>query len=160
MIVYWEYAFAENALLDGLLLYLAEKCACMKVRVLKLLLSACLGGCICGTLSAFFFAFMGGLYGKISFRSGDGACCRGRKTDKTISCHDVCIFCIDVCVWRDSDGCLFFLRNRNHRWDRVLSGTCACCPCSKRSWNFCGFGPCGVARVSSLPPCSKKSVPM
>lgn len=44
MIVYWEYAFAENALLDGLLLYLAEKCARMKVRVFKLLLSACLGG--------------------------------------------------------------------------------------------------------------------
>ena len=44
MIVYWEYAFAENAFLDGLLLYLAEKCARIKVRVLKLLLSACLGG--------------------------------------------------------------------------------------------------------------------
>lgn len=44
MVVYWEYAFAENALLDGVLLYLALKCARMRARPVRLLLSAALGG--------------------------------------------------------------------------------------------------------------------
>lgn len=44
MVVYWEYAFAENFLLDGLLLYLALRCARTSVRPLNLLLAAALGG--------------------------------------------------------------------------------------------------------------------
>ncbi len=44
MVVYWEYAFAENALLDGLLVYLALKCARSRVRVWRLFLAAALGG--------------------------------------------------------------------------------------------------------------------
>lgn len=44
MVVYWEYAFAENFLLDGLLLYLALKCAKGRVRPVNLLLSAAVGG--------------------------------------------------------------------------------------------------------------------
>ena len=44
MIVYWEYAFLENALLDGLLLYLAGKCARRRVCIWRLCLAAALGG--------------------------------------------------------------------------------------------------------------------
>lgn len=44
MVIYWEYAFAENALLDGLLLYLALKCVRSRVRFLRLFLAAGLGG--------------------------------------------------------------------------------------------------------------------
>ena len=44
MVVYWEYAFAENALLDGTLLFLALRCARMKVRPGRLVLSAAAGG--------------------------------------------------------------------------------------------------------------------
>ena len=44
MVVYWEYAFLENAVLDGLLLYLAVKCARMRARPLRLLAAAALGG--------------------------------------------------------------------------------------------------------------------
>ena len=44
MVVYWEYAFLENALLDGLLLYLALKCVRARVRPAKLLFAAASGG--------------------------------------------------------------------------------------------------------------------
>ena len=44
MVVYWEYAFLENAVLDGFLLLLALKCARMKVRALRLAAAACAGG--------------------------------------------------------------------------------------------------------------------
>lgn len=44
MTVYVEYAFAENFLLDGLLLYLALRCARAQVRPLRLLLAAAIGG--------------------------------------------------------------------------------------------------------------------
>ncbi len=44
MTVYIELAFAENFLLDGLLLYLALKCARAKVGVLRLILAAAVGG--------------------------------------------------------------------------------------------------------------------
>ena len=44
MVVYWEYAFLENFILDGLLLYLALKCARAKCYVLNLLLASALGG--------------------------------------------------------------------------------------------------------------------
>lgn len=43
MTVYWEYAFLENFILDGLLLYLALKCARVKCYVLNLLLAAGVG---------------------------------------------------------------------------------------------------------------------
>lgn len=43
MIVYWEYAFLENLILDGLLLYLALKCARVKCRFLNLSLAASVG---------------------------------------------------------------------------------------------------------------------
>ena len=43
MVVYWEYAFAENFILDGLLLYLALKCARGRVRALNLMFAAALG---------------------------------------------------------------------------------------------------------------------
>ena len=44
MVVYWEYAFLENCLLDGLLLYLALKCARGRVRPLNLFFAAGIGG--------------------------------------------------------------------------------------------------------------------
>ena len=44
MVVYWEYAFLENALLDGLLLCLALKCVRARVRPAKLLFAAASGG--------------------------------------------------------------------------------------------------------------------
>ena len=44
MVVYWEYAYLENFLLDGLLLYLALKCARGRVRPFKLILAAGVGG--------------------------------------------------------------------------------------------------------------------
>lgn len=44
MVVYWEYAFAENFLLDGLLLYLAVCAARAKTRAWRLLAGAALGG--------------------------------------------------------------------------------------------------------------------
>lgn len=44
MVVYIEYAFIVNFLLDGLLLYLALKCAKGKVRFWKLAVSAAVGG--------------------------------------------------------------------------------------------------------------------
>ena len=44
MTVYLEYAFAENVLLDGLLLYLALKCARGKVKVWRLTIASVLGG--------------------------------------------------------------------------------------------------------------------
>ena len=44
MTVYWEYAFLENSILDGLLLYLALKCAREKCYILNLLLAAAIGG--------------------------------------------------------------------------------------------------------------------
>lgn len=44
MTVYFEYAFAENVLLDGLLLYLALKCTRGKVKAWRLILSSVLGG--------------------------------------------------------------------------------------------------------------------
>lgn len=44
MVVYWEYAFAENFLLDGLLLFLALKCARNAVRPLRLIFAAAVGG--------------------------------------------------------------------------------------------------------------------
>ena len=44
MVVYWEYAFLENFILDGLLLYLALKCAREKCHILNLLLAAAIGG--------------------------------------------------------------------------------------------------------------------
>lgn len=43
MVVYWEYAFAENFLLDGLLLYLALRAVRAKVHVLNLLFAAAAG---------------------------------------------------------------------------------------------------------------------
>lgn len=43
MVVYIEYAFAENFLIDGALLFLALRAAKAKVRAYKLLLSAALG---------------------------------------------------------------------------------------------------------------------
>lgn len=43
MAVYIEYAIAENFLLDGLLLYLALKCARAKVKAFRLLLAAAIG---------------------------------------------------------------------------------------------------------------------
>ncbi len=43
MVVYWEYAFAENFILDGLLLYLAIRCARSRVCVWRLLLGAAVG---------------------------------------------------------------------------------------------------------------------
>ena len=46
MIVYWEYAFLENALLDGLLLYLAGTCARRRVCIWRLCLAAALGGAV------------------------------------------------------------------------------------------------------------------
>lgn len=54
MIVYWEYAFIENFVLDGLLLYLALKCARLKVRPVNLILAAAAGG----TEGALFPLFM------------------------------------------------------------------------------------------------------
>ncbi len=44
MVVYWEYAFAENFLLDGLLLYLAVCVARARTRVWRIALGAALGG--------------------------------------------------------------------------------------------------------------------
>lgn len=44
MVVYWEHAYLENCLLDGLLLYLALKCARGRVRPLNLILAAGIGG--------------------------------------------------------------------------------------------------------------------
>lgn len=43
MIVYWEYAFLENFILDGLLLYLALKCARIRCYALNLLIAAGVG---------------------------------------------------------------------------------------------------------------------
>lgn len=43
MVVYWEYAFLENFILDGLLLYLALKCARVKCYPVNLLLAAGIG---------------------------------------------------------------------------------------------------------------------
>ena len=43
MVVYWEYAFLENFILDGLLLYLALKCARERCYVVNLLLAAGIG---------------------------------------------------------------------------------------------------------------------
>ena len=51
--VYFEYAFAENVLLDGLLLYLALKCARGKVKAWRLILASALGG-----LEAIFFPLL------------------------------------------------------------------------------------------------------
>lgn len=44
MVVYLEYAFAENFLLDGLLLYLSVRCARGRVRAFNLILAAAAGG--------------------------------------------------------------------------------------------------------------------
>ena len=44
MTVYFELAFAENMLLDGVLLYLSLKCARARVRAVRLLLAAAVGG--------------------------------------------------------------------------------------------------------------------
>ena len=44
MVVYWEYAFLENLILDGLLLYLALKCARLRCYPLNLLLASAVGG--------------------------------------------------------------------------------------------------------------------
>lgn len=44
MVVYWEYAFLENLILDGLLLYLALKCARLKCYPLNLIIAAGIGG--------------------------------------------------------------------------------------------------------------------
>ena len=44
MVVYVEYVFAENCLLDGVLLYLAVKCVHGRISALRLFLSAGLGG--------------------------------------------------------------------------------------------------------------------
>ncbi len=44
MQVYWEYAFAENCLLDGLLLYLAVRAARGRVRPLNLIVASAAGG--------------------------------------------------------------------------------------------------------------------
>ena len=43
MVVYWEYAFLENFILDGLLLFLALKCARVRCYPLNLLLAAGIG---------------------------------------------------------------------------------------------------------------------
>ena len=44
MTVYIEYAFAENALIDGLLLYLALRCARLRVSGWRLALASAAGG--------------------------------------------------------------------------------------------------------------------
>lgn len=44
MTVYWEYAFAENFLLDGLLLFLSVRCAGEKPNGLRLSFAAACGG--------------------------------------------------------------------------------------------------------------------
>lgn len=44
MTVYIEYAFLENCLLDGLLLFLAGKCVRARINVLRILLAAAVGG--------------------------------------------------------------------------------------------------------------------
>ena len=46
MVVYWEYAFLENSLFDGLLLYLALKGAHAAVRPLRLTAAASSGGAL------------------------------------------------------------------------------------------------------------------
>ncbi len=69
MVVYWEYAFAENFLLDGLLLYLALKCARTKAHPVNLLFSAGVGAAeaVCFPLitlpvwAAYLLKFAGGL---------------------------------------------------------------------------------------------------
>lgn len=43
MVVYWEYAFLENFMIDGALLYLALKCAKQKAKWYRLLPAAALG---------------------------------------------------------------------------------------------------------------------
>lgn len=43
MVVYWEYAFLENFILDGLLLFLALKCARVRCYPLNLLFAAGIG---------------------------------------------------------------------------------------------------------------------
>ena len=43
MVVYWEYAFLENFILDGLLLFLALKCARIKCYPLNLLIASGIG---------------------------------------------------------------------------------------------------------------------
>lgn len=43
MVVYWEYAFAENFILDGVLLYLALKCAKTKIYKIRLAAAAAVG---------------------------------------------------------------------------------------------------------------------
>ena len=45
MIVYVEYAFAENFLIDGLLLFLALKASDAPISVVRLLIAAALGAC-------------------------------------------------------------------------------------------------------------------
>ena len=44
MVVYWEYTSIGNALPDGLLLYLAVRCARMRARPWRLLLASAMGG--------------------------------------------------------------------------------------------------------------------
>ena len=44
MVVYIEYAFLENALLDGTLLYVTHKCVRARIRVWRFLFAAALGG--------------------------------------------------------------------------------------------------------------------
>lgn len=44
MVVYWEYAFLGNALMDGVLLFLALRCARIRVRLWRLLLAGAAGG--------------------------------------------------------------------------------------------------------------------
>ena len=46
MIVYVEYAFAENALLDGLLIYLAAKCVRVRLKAWRLCAASAAGGVV------------------------------------------------------------------------------------------------------------------
>lgn len=81
MVVYVEAVFAENSLLDGLLLYLSVKCARGKVRICNLLAAASLGGvqAIVFPLldvpvwAAYLIKFLGGaLLAVVAVRKGNG----------------------------------------------------------------------------------------
>ena len=69
MVVYWEYAFIGNALPDGLLLYLAVRCARMRVRPWRLLLASAMGGAFVAET-----ARMGGICRQAPGRRGDRPC--------------------------------------------------------------------------------------
>lgn len=111
MVVYIEYAFAENFIMDLLLLYLSLKCARSRISWLRMIFAAAIGGVeailfpviAMPVWCAYFVKFLGGVL--------IGYGCRFRKETETVFENDRNFLFVYLRPRRTSDGCLLLFRH-------------------------------------------------